>query len=99
MQPSASSLAEQLSKHPQVKELVNEATGGADAKSLVAQFCNADGERVGPPVDLPVDLTQKQMQDVLNKLQENEEEVQRQTAMSVREMEGILKTSGSQDAV
>ena len=47
----------------------------SDSASLLAQFVDAEGERVGPQLDMPVDTTPAQLQLILNKLQQNDEPV------------------------
>jgi ribosome assembly protein 4 len=41
------------------------------AQQVVAQFKNSDGENVGPPLNLPSDVTPDQLHLLLNQILEN----------------------------
>jgi ribosome assembly protein 4 len=50
-------------------------TAAAASASLIAQFESAEGERAGPQLDVPLDITSAQLQAILNQLLSNEEAV------------------------
>lgn len=43
--------------------------------SLISVFLNEAGERAGPPIDLPVSSTAKQLQGLINSLLNNDDKV------------------------
>lgn len=43
--------------------------------SIISVFLNESGERAGPPIDLPVQSTAKQLQHLINTLLNNEDKV------------------------
>ncbi|KAJ1925948.1 ribosome assembly, partial [Linderina pennispora] len=44
-----------------------------EATTVLAQFQTADGDKTGPPLSLPSDVTSEQLSFLINKLLENEE--------------------------
>lgn len=50
--------------------------------SVISVFLNEAGERAGPPIDLPVGSTAKQLQGLINSLLSNEDKVRVNTAES-----------------
>ena len=61
----------------------------ANAK-VVAQFQTADGEAVGPSLNLPIDATPEQLQLVLNRILQNEEQLPYAFTVDGREIIGDL---------
>ena len=58
--------------------------------SLIAQFEDSDGERVGPQLDVPLETTGAQLQLILNQLQQNDEPVPYSFYVGESEVSGAL---------
>jgi ribosome assembly protein 4 len=57
------------------KRAKTEGASGALPSSIIVNFANQDGERAGPPVDLPIDSNVKQLDLLINNLLGNEEQL------------------------